>query len=169
VEHTAEQIVEKTGVSLRTIRLWVERGLVPKPLGRGVGTRYSEEHRIVIAAVAAFRRQGNHYLVGIKTALRKMSLDDMRDMIGEERQDAPEAEEELEAAKPPEAALPPPPGARALPDGAGATGDALALPAAASRVAMIPLMPNLVLLVGDAASPLVRRIAAEIVEKYSHE
>jgi hypothetical protein len=32
----------------------------------------------------------------------------------------------------------------------------------------VPLLPNLVLMIGENASPIVRRIAMEIVERYGH-
>jgi DNA-binding transcriptional MerR regulator len=164
MEYTAREIVEATGVPLRTIRLWVSRGLVPKPQGRGAGTRYLEEHRLKIRAVVAFREQGNFFLIGIRKALRKMSLDDMRALIGE-AEAGDDAGDDAEASDSgASAALPPPAATGALPSADGAA--ALAFPTEAAHLVVIPLLPHLALMVGEAASPIVRRIAQEIVSKY---
>jgi hypothetical protein len=49
---------------------------------------------------------------------------------------------------------------------AAAVALAAAFPPSASRLTIIPLLPKLSLLVGEGASPIVQRIAAEICEKY---
>lgn len=39
-----EELAERAGVSRRTVRYYVQRGLLPAPLGVGRGKHYSEQH-----------------------------------------------------------------------------------------------------------------------------
>ncbi len=52
------ELAELTGVSRRTVRYYVQRGLIDPPLGRGRGAHYSERHRGQIQAVRAAQRAG---------------------------------------------------------------------------------------------------------------
>jgi DNA-binding transcriptional MerR regulator len=149
MDYTSHEIVEKTGVPLRTIRLWVSRGLVPKPRGKGTGTRYLEEHRVLIRTVAEYRKAGVHNLGAIRKRMRETSFEQKLAFIGE--------------AKP--APAPPAEPQRKLQEQAN-EGEALALPASASRISVVPLLPQLALMIGEGASPVVQRIAAEICQKY---
>jgi DNA-binding transcriptional MerR regulator len=191
MEYTATEISEVTGVPLRTIRLWTERRLVPPPSGRGPGTRYTEEHRILVRAIAEMRTQ-THQLKVIKKVIRKMSREEILCLIGEEPEvDEAEEEKEKEAAQRTEPAVPPAPAqGQALPraesaapplppansdagDRKGANGrietraraGEAPLPEGA-RWVIVGLLPQLALMVGEGASPLVRRVAAEICKEY---
>jgi len=39
-----EELADRAGVSRRTVRYYVQRGLLPAPLGVGRGAHYTEEH-----------------------------------------------------------------------------------------------------------------------------
>jgi len=52
------EIAERGGVTRRTIRYYVQRGLIPEPLGRGRGEHYSAEHLAAVLRVKALQEQG---------------------------------------------------------------------------------------------------------------
>ena len=52
------EIAEKTGVSRRTVHYYVQRGLVPPPVGRGRGSGYTEQHAERILQVLRLQREG---------------------------------------------------------------------------------------------------------------
>ena len=169
MEYTATEIVQATGVPLRTIRLWTSRKLVPPPLGKGPGTRYTEEHRLLLRVVAQLRTEV-HELKVIRKVIGKMSRAQMLRLIGEEPEEEEEDEEVAETPREqalPRPSSPPPP----LPPAANArmeTPERLGeapLPEGA-RWVIVGLLPQLALMVGEGASPLVRRIAAEICKEY---
>lgn len=175
VEYTIQQVVERTGLAPRVIREWTSRDVVAKPTGRGPGTRYSEDLVLRLMAVQRLRLQGMP-LRTIRSELRRMSKAQVAAFLGET----------LEAPAP---ASPPPPTAAAPPPEAadpalGFDAPPAALPAAptseavarAPETAALPpgqpfviawLLPQLGIIVGQNAPPLVRRIAAEIFERYA--
>ena len=106
MEYTATEIVEATGVPLRTIRLWSERRLLPPPLGRGPGTRYTEHHRILVRAIAKLRME-THQLKAIKKTIAKLSREELLRLIGEEPEEAEKEEEEVAKRAAPAPPLPP--------------------------------------------------------------
>jgi Ca-activated chloride channel family protein len=52
------EIAERGGVTRRTVRYYVQRGLIPEPLGRGRGEHYSDEHLAAVLRVKALQEQG---------------------------------------------------------------------------------------------------------------
>ena len=59
-EHTYSigEIAEMTGVSKRTVRFYVQRGLINPPKGRGRGSHYTERHVEQIIGVRDMQRRG---------------------------------------------------------------------------------------------------------------
>lgn len=53
--YTIEDLCEAAGVSARTIRSWIARGLVPSTTPRGPLTRYDAAHRERVVAIARLR------------------------------------------------------------------------------------------------------------------
>jgi DNA-binding transcriptional MerR regulator len=52
------EVAERGGVTRRTVRYYVQRGLIPGPLGRGRGEHYSEEHLAALLRVKSLQEQG---------------------------------------------------------------------------------------------------------------
>lgn len=133
-------LVKATGATARAIRFYVERGLLPRAEGRGTGLNYNEEHLVRLRAVRRLRAQRLD-VDQMLARLGKMSADDIA---------------RLGAPPPPPAAPGPAPGPAAP-----------ARPYPAERWERVALLPGLELHVRGDAGPLVRRIAAEIHERYS--
>jgi len=53
-----ERLAEKTGTTRRTIRYYVQRGLIPKPEGGGRGHYYTDEHLDRIKQIQRLSSQG---------------------------------------------------------------------------------------------------------------
>ncbi len=53
-----ETLAEKTGTTRRTIRYYVQRGLIPKPEGGGRGHYYTDEHLDRIKQIQRLSSQG---------------------------------------------------------------------------------------------------------------
>ena len=52
------EIAERGGVTRRTVRYYVQRGLIPEPLGRGRGEHYGPEHLAALLRVKSLQEQG---------------------------------------------------------------------------------------------------------------
>jgi len=52
------EIADRTGVSRRTVRYYVQRGLIDAPIGRGRGSGYSQAHVEQIERVLRLQREG---------------------------------------------------------------------------------------------------------------
>lgn len=52
------EIAERGGVTRRTVRYYVQRGLIPQPLGLGRGEHYAAEHLAAVLRVKALQEQG---------------------------------------------------------------------------------------------------------------
>lgn len=52
------ELARRAGVSRRTVRFYVQRGLIPQPLGRGRGEHYGSEHLERLLRVKALQQQG---------------------------------------------------------------------------------------------------------------
>ncbi|HEY5240658.1 MAG TPA: helix-turn-helix domain-containing protein [Polyangiaceae bacterium] len=159
MQYTIQQVIERTGLAQRTIRDWTSRGVVARPLGRGPGTRYTEDHVLRLMAVQRLREQGMA-LRTVKSELRRMSLAQVAAFVGEPLEEPPDA-----GTAPTPAALPP----ASEPDGQDAIArapDAAPLPPGQPFV-IAWLLPQLGIIVGQNAPPIVRRIAAEIFERYA--
>jgi len=53
-----EELAERAGVSRRTIRYYVQRGLLPPPLGLGRGNHYTEAHLATLVRVRELQERG---------------------------------------------------------------------------------------------------------------
>lgn len=56
--YTIEKLAELTGTTRRTIRYYIQRGLLQKPTGAGRGSRYTDEHLQRIRQLKAWQEQG---------------------------------------------------------------------------------------------------------------
>jgi DNA-binding transcriptional MerR regulator len=52
------ELAEKSGISRRTVRFYVQKGLVDAPLGRGRSSGYTQHHLEQIQRVRLFQREG---------------------------------------------------------------------------------------------------------------
>ena len=55
---TIHELAEITGVSSRTVRFYVQRGLIDAPQGRGRGSAYTQQHVEQILRVRGLQREG---------------------------------------------------------------------------------------------------------------
>src|SRR6185312_1652917 len=53
-----EELAERAGVSRRTVRYYVQRGLLPPPLGLGRGNHYTESHLATLVRVRELQEGG---------------------------------------------------------------------------------------------------------------
>jgi DNA-binding transcriptional MerR regulator len=53
-----EDLAERAGVSRRTVRYYVQRGLLPAPLGFGRGKHYSEAHLATLVRIRELQEAG---------------------------------------------------------------------------------------------------------------
>jgi DNA-binding transcriptional MerR regulator len=96
-----DELAERAGVSARTVRYYVQRGLVPAPEFRGPDTAYTDEHLARLKAIRAL--QERHLpLDAIEAALRGRSPAAVAriaegelpaDLLGTARPPEPEREE----------------------------------------------------------------------------
>jgi len=69
--HTARGLGALCGVSERTVRYYVEEGLLPAPGGRGRGAHFDDEHLVRLKLVRAMQLAGND-LAAIKEYLQEL-------------------------------------------------------------------------------------------------
>ena len=74
--YAIEDLAKLAGVSRRTVRYYVQEGLIPPPLGVGRGNHYSGEHLEQILRVKAMQERGQ-------------SLDEIRNVARAPRQSKP--------------------------------------------------------------------------------
>lgn len=53
-----EELAERGGVTRRTVRYYVQRGLLPAPTGTGRGPHYTEEHLATLVSIRQLQEQG---------------------------------------------------------------------------------------------------------------
>jgi DNA-binding transcriptional MerR regulator len=175
--YTMADITRRAGVTARTVRDWARHGYVDPAKGHGLAAVYTEEQVLDVTIIARLRAQGATWETVIE-ARNEWSLPKKRafcrktDPRGPEP-DAPPAPAAAPPVTPPPAIdrertagnLPP---AGAAPDVSAqlqATLDADDLPGA-SHLVLVNVLPGLALLMSRDAAPLVKRIAAEILERY---
>jgi DNA-binding transcriptional MerR regulator len=206
-------VVELTGVKARTIREYIQLGMVPRPEGNGPAALYDEAHVLRIRTIAAMRARGA-LRDEIAATIRGWSNAKLKRWLA---QNEPEAEQadggplpdgrgtdngaalgttaSTSAIASPAASAPALASASTSASASASTSastsadavvDAEPVPhlppprAAASnaplttgalpdvpRWRVLPLLPRLALVLGDDATPLARRIAEEIYEKYA--
>lgn len=69
--HTARGLGTLCGVSERTVRYYVEEGLLPSPRGRGRGAHFDDEHLVRLRLIRAMQLAGNE-LGSIKDYLQEL-------------------------------------------------------------------------------------------------
>ncbi len=72
-----DELAEKAGVSARTVRYYVQRGLLPAPLFRGRDTVYSGEHLVRLRAIRRLQ-EGFLPLDAIQAELDRRTPDEVR-------------------------------------------------------------------------------------------
>jgi DNA-binding transcriptional MerR regulator len=137
ITHSVKELETLVGVPARTLRHWIRKRLLPKPLGRGRGARYTEEHLQRACAIRDLRAQ-RASLKTIHARLSQMSAEQLAD------------------------ARPRP--STSLPDSTNEPPPAPSYPLQTWDV--ITLIDGLVLLVNSGARPVLRRLADEIYRYY---
>jgi DNA-binding transcriptional MerR regulator len=56
--YNIETLARLTGLTRRTVRYYVQRGLIPKPEGGGRGHYYTDEHLRLIEMIKIWQKQG---------------------------------------------------------------------------------------------------------------
>lgn len=76
--YTLDELCDRAGVTVRTVRYYIGEGLLPPPQGHGTAARYGEEHLDRLRVIAALKEQ---YLPlrEIRRALDGMSPRQLRD------------------------------------------------------------------------------------------
>jgi DNA-binding transcriptional MerR regulator len=130
-----DELAERAGVSPRTVRYYVQRGLLAAPEFRGPDTAYGAEHLARLKAIRAL--QARHLpLDAIQEALSGRTADELERI----------ARGEL-------------PGGLDAPPAVSRSPDDTAGPAEVERVTRYSLAPGLELHITDSASPAVRALA----------
>jgi len=57
-QYTIDELLQMTGVTRRTVRFYVQRGLIPPPAARGRGRHYGKEHLAGILRIQKLKRAG---------------------------------------------------------------------------------------------------------------
>jgi DNA-binding transcriptional MerR regulator len=137
--YSMQELQGLAGVRPRTLRHWVLERVLPKPIGRGRGARYTEAHVLRAKVTRGLRGQGLS-LPAIRARLEGLAEDQLRALVPASPSVAPAAE----------GARPPPPEPR--------------YPAVSWEV--VTLMDGLVLLVNPGRGAAIRRVAADIYRYY---
>jgi DNA-binding transcriptional MerR regulator len=53
-----DELAERAGVSRRTVRYYIERGLLPPPTGLGRGKHYTDEHLATLVSIRELQERG---------------------------------------------------------------------------------------------------------------
>ncbi|MBX5482633.1 MAG: MerR family transcriptional regulator [Myxococcaceae bacterium] len=139
------ELAEACGVSPRTVRYYVQRGLLPAPVFRGRDTAYGEEHRLRLLAIKKLQERFLP-LDAIERELKGRSMAELR-ALAEGNAPAPVSVSPRVPPRP----LPP----------ADAPGP-IWLPQPTSRYQRIELARGLELHVGDDADPELKDLAERI-------
>lgn len=140
-EWKLDELAEKAGVSPRTIRYYVQRGLLPAPTFRGRDTAYGEEHLLRLRAIKRLQE-------------RFMPLDAIEGMLA--RHDAEGIEKIASAID--EVAPRAKPATRAPVEAEPSRG------APATRAARWMLAPGLQILLDDDADDATKKLAHDLIE-----
>jgi DNA-binding transcriptional MerR regulator len=179
--YTMTDIRDLTGVTSRTIRVYMQRGLLAKPKGHGLAAEYDEEHLLRATFIARMRAQGEAF-DAIAECLGTWSVAKLRAFVRRTNPAEGQGPIPAQAAVPPTeaaaASSPTPESEPATPRGQlprpgdrtgtleGTLVDAPPSPLPGARWVLVTLLPGMVLLVREDAAAVVRRAAAEIVERF---
>jgi len=139
--YSIHELEKAANVPLRTLRYWVNKGLIARPIGRGRTARYTDAH-LVHALVVKHLRESKLSLKAIYKQTAKLSDSDMR-------------------------ALLPQPTRATTADGIPAPPPEPTYPF--SNWQVVTLMTGLSLMVSTRSGPSVRRIANEIYRYYGEK
>jgi len=144
---SCKELADRHGISTRTIYHWIDQGLVPGVPYQGRQTRYGREPQARVAAIRKLRKESVPF-PKIAAMLAKMTLAQIEALTG---------------IAPPQAPAPPP----APPPVAPPAPPPVAVgPVVLERWGRVALLPGLELTLREDASPVVKRVAAEIAERY---
>jgi DNA-binding transcriptional MerR regulator len=77
--YTLEELAEETGIEARTIRSYIEKGLLPSSQSRGRGAAYLPEHLVRLRVIKMLRRAWpNLSLADIRIRLQQLTLEDIQ-------------------------------------------------------------------------------------------
>jgi len=136
--YSMQSLQAASEVSARTLRHWIRRGLLPRPLGRGRGARYDENH-LMRARVVRQLRTERLSLRAVQRRMSGLSEAELRAVLP-----APSPQLTVEG-------LPEPPTAPTYPSVTWET---------------VSLMDGLVLMVNTSRGALLRRVADDIYRHY---
>ncbi|WP_191264714.1 MerR family transcriptional regulator [Comamonas sp. JC664] len=139
------ELAEAVGVSSRTVRYYVQRGLLPAPPFRGPDTVYGEEHLVRLKAIRVLQARFLP-LDAIQVELQRLSLDELRQLADSDATPTPPVYAQPAAAPP---SVAPKPTAR-RPD------------AGLNRYERWALLPGLELHVSEAADTKTRALAERV-------
>jgi DNA-binding transcriptional MerR regulator len=96
---TVEELAERAGVSVRTVRYYISQGLLPGPDGRGRAAAYKDDH---LARLLLIRRLADQHvpLAEQRQRLEGLTLPEVTSLLGEEERHGA-ALEQAEAARSP--------------------------------------------------------------------
>ena len=57
-QYNIQTLCDRVGISRRAIRFYVQRGLIPAPVGKGRGTYYTEEHLSRLEEISRLQQLG---------------------------------------------------------------------------------------------------------------
>jgi len=175
MRYTKRDLIERSGLPDRTIRNYIGRGLLPRPRGHGLAAEYDDEHMLRAVTIGRMRAEGQQ-IDAIAEQIAGWSSAKFRRYVArtepppEQPPPSPPQDEPLSGAvgSPSPTAVPALGAPRTVTRAERPQDEPLAeigLPDAPSW-RIYPLVTGLGLLVDAQASPVVHRIAAEIVGKY---
>ncbi len=166
-DYSLAELSKLTGYSDRTIRRYVDLGLVPAPKRDGRMARFTREHLGRFWAIACRRREDRWGSPDVRDELQEMTLEEALEWADKRDPLAPSAAPLASSPLASTSVSPQPTAAATIATPAeptpGAPGAALAEPL---RWGRIPLLPGMDLVVREGASEIVVRLAREIVAKY---
>ncbi len=187
--YTKQDVMARSGLPDRTIRNYIKRGLLPRPVGHGLAAEYDEDHMVRAVTIGRLRAE-RIQIDAIADQIAGWKTSQFKRFVARTNPDEPE-----EAAPPPASAASasapaPAPAVSASAPASTHSDDALlgqpveraplrtrkqheALTQAtlpeAPRWRIYSLLSGMALMVDDGAAPVVQRIAAEILARYGGE
>lgn len=160
----AQSLCDELGISPRTLRNWVREGIVARPARRGPATVYDDGSVLRARAAVALRKR-NVGLRRIRRELDRASADELRALAGEAPLELPASDPRVEPStrstpppvEPEEVRVAPPD-----PEPAPLLESEVEEPLPGDGWRRIVLMEGLELHLAEHASPVARRVAADI-------